>query len=96
MSPAPQPHSRPADESGSAAVHTCFLSADGAHPDGGGVIMRDHRAVHVPCPARQAFAPIRRIGGRTGWYYGNWLWRLRGWLDVLAGGCGIRPGRRHD
>jgi uncharacterized protein YbjT (DUF2867 family) len=41
-----------------------------------------------------AFAPIRRIGGRTGWYFGNWLWSLRGFLDLLIGGVGIRRGRR--
>lgn len=33
------------------------------------------------------------IGGETGWYYGNWLWRLRGILDKLAGGVGLRRGR---
>ena len=39
--------------------------------------------------------PIQRIGGSTGWYYGNWAWRLRGFLDRLAGGIGLRRGRRH-
>ena len=41
-----------------------------------------------------AFAPIRRIGGTTGWYWGNWLWRLRGFVDLLVGGVGLRRGRR--
>ncbi len=45
-------------------------------------------------PPEQAFAPIARIGGRTGWYYGDWLWRLRGFLDLLVGGVGVRRGRR--
>jgi uncharacterized protein YbjT (DUF2867 family) len=44
-------------------------------------------------PAR-AFAPIRRIGGDNGWYYANWLWRLRGLIDLLFGGAGMRRGRR--
>jgi Protein of unknown function (DUF2867)/NAD(P)-binding Rossmann-like domain len=44
--------------------------------------------------ARQAFAPIRRIGGDSGWYYADTLWRLRGFLDLLAGGVGLRRGRR--
>lgn len=35
------------------------------------------------------------IGGDTGWYYANWLWRLRGFLDKLAGGVGLRRGRTH-
>lgn len=38
---------------------------------------------------------IWRIGGDTGWYYGNWLWRIRGYMDKLAGGVGLRRGRTH-
>jgi hypothetical protein len=37
---------------------------------------------------------IRAIGGRTGWYYANWLWEIRGLLDQLAGGVGMRRGRK--
>ncbi|MBE0662492.1 MAG: SDR family oxidoreductase [Bacteroidales bacterium] len=33
------------------------------------------------------------IGGENGWYYGNWLWEFRGFLDKLAGGVGLRRGR---
>tara|TARA_Y100000589_G_scaffold286482_1_gene286615 strand:+ start:1214 stop:2674 length:1461 start_codon:yes stop_codon:yes gene_type:complete len=40
-----------------------------------------------------AFAPIRRIGGRNGWYYADFLWKLRGFLDLMVGGVGIRRGR---
>ena len=54
----------------------------------------DSRTITVAVPPEQAFAPIRRIGGRTGWYYGNWLWSLRGFLDLLIGGVGVRRGRR--
>lgn len=36
---------------------------------------------------------IWRIGGDNGWYYGNWLWKLRGYLDKLVGGVGLRRGR---
>jgi hypothetical protein len=54
----------------------------------------DSRAVDVDVPADVAFAPIQRIGGRTGWYYGNWLWRIRGFLDLLVRGVGMRRGRR--
>ena len=39
---------------------------------------------------------IWRIGGNTGWYYGNWLWRLRGFIDKVFGGVGMRRGRRSD
>lgn len=55
----------------------------------------DSRKALVPVPPSAAFAPIRRIGGDTGWYYGNFLWRLRGFMDLLAGGVGLRRGRRH-
>ncbi|MBN2745802.1 MAG: SDR family oxidoreductase [Bacteroidales bacterium] len=34
-----------------------------------------------------------KIGGETGWYYGDWLWNLRGFIDKLSGGVGIRRGR---
>jgi hypothetical protein len=54
----------------------------------------DSRTVRVAAPPSQAFAPIERIGGRTGWYYAGWLWGLRGALDQLAGGAGMRRGRR--
>ena len=54
----------------------------------------DSRAIRVPCPPAAAFAPIVRIGGTTGWYFANWLWRVRGWLDLLVGGVGLRRGRR--
>jgi uncharacterized protein YbjT (DUF2867 family) len=54
----------------------------------------DSRSVHVPVPPGQAFRPIRRIGGETGWYFGDRLWRLRGFIDLLAGGVGVRRGRR--
>ncbi|UZR97939.1 SDR family oxidoreductase [Chondrinema litorale] len=34
-----------------------------------------------------------RIGGNTGWYYGTWLWKIRGYMDKLVGGVGLRRGR---
>jgi uncharacterized protein YbjT (DUF2867 family) len=54
----------------------------------------DARAITLRVPPAQAFAPIQRIGGETGWYKGALLWRLRGLLDVLVGGPGLRRGRR--
>ncbi len=54
----------------------------------------DSRIVVVRCSAAQAFSPIRRIGGETGWYYGDWLWHVRGFIDRLVGGVGLRRGRR--
>ncbi len=54
----------------------------------------DSRSARVARRPLEAFRPIRRVGGKTGWYYANWLWRLRGFLDLLAGGAGLRRGRR--
>ena len=39
---------------------------------------------------------IWSIGGKQGWYYGNWLWEIRGFLDQLFGGVGMRRGRKSE
>jgi hypothetical protein len=74
------------------------LSAHRAGPGWGGVRfgsrLVDSRAAWVGRPPEQAFQAIARIGGQTGWYYGNRLWRIRGVLDWLVGGPGMRRGRR--
>lgn len=54
----------------------------------------DSRTIEVKAPVQKAFEPIKKIGGKTGWYYGDWLWRLRGFLDLLCGGVGVRRARR--
>ncbi len=54
---------------------------------------KDHRVANVT----NETAVIRKIwsiGGKTGWYYGNWLWRVRGFLDKIVGGVGLRRGRK--
>jgi uncharacterized protein YbjT (DUF2867 family) len=75
------------------------LSSGGPLPSWGGVKFGtrivDSRSTSVPCPPSEAFKPIRRIGGASGWYYANWLWRIRGFLDLLVGGVGLRRGRRN-
>ncbi len=53
----------------------------------------DSREREVDVGTDQAFEPIRRIGGANGWYAHDWLWRLRGFLDLLLGGVGVRRGR---
>src|SRR5439155_13787484 len=52
------------------------------------------RAIRVAASPEQTFAPIQRIGGTTGWYYANGFWRMRGLVDKLVGGVGLRRGRR--
>jgi hypothetical protein len=54
----------------------------------------DTQAMRVDVPPAQAFAPVRRIGGATGWYFLNFLWSLRGWVDGRVGGVGMSRGRR--
>ena len=75
------------------------LSSSGKARSWGGVRfgtrLVDGRSVVVSASPQEAFAPIRRIGGDTGWYFGNWLWRTRGFIDLLVGGVGIRRGRRN-
>ena len=75
------------------------LSSSGNVRSWGGVRFRnrlvDTRTATVAAPQETAFEPIRRIGGRTGWYFADWLWRLRGFIDLLAGGVGMRRGRPH-
>jgi uncharacterized protein YbjT (DUF2867 family)/tryptophan-rich sensory protein len=74
------------------------LSASGANRRWFGVRfgsrLIDSRVADVSVPPDRAFRPIERIGGRAGWYYADWLWRLRGAIDLLFGGVGMRRGRR--
>jgi len=59
-----------------------------------GTRLIDARSVHVAASPAAAFAPIRKIGGKSGWYYADWLWHVRGFIDLLVGGVGLRRGRR--
>jgi len=54
----------------------------------------DSRSRHAAASPATVFAAVERIGGGSGWHYANWLWTLRGWLDLLLGGVGMRRGRR--
>jgi len=54
----------------------------------------DSRVREVSVSRSIAFRPIRRIGGATGWYYGDWLWGIRGFVDLFFGGAGLRRSRR--
>jgi uncharacterized protein YbjT (DUF2867 family) len=73
------------------------LSSSGDTPTWGGIKFGsrvvDSRSISVHCSPQQAFAPILTIGGENGWYYANWAWALRGFLDLLVGGVGVRRGR---
>lgn len=54
----------------------------------------DSQEVYVPVDPAVAFTPIRRIGGENGWYFGTFLWKLRGLMDEFVGGVGLRRGRK--
>jgi uncharacterized protein YbjT (DUF2867 family) len=75
------------------------LSSGGEAPSWGGVRfgtrLVDYRTLSVSASPAAAFAPIRRIGGTNGWYFAGVLWWLRGFLDVLVGGVGMRRSRRN-
>jgi uncharacterized protein YbjT (DUF2867 family) len=60
----------------------------------GGTVFRDERQVDIETPNWAVFRAICRVGGGNGWYASDWLWRIRGWIDRLAGGPGLRRGRR--
>jgi len=53
----------------------------------------DHREIRVEAPPEAAFQVMERIGGKNGWFAYNFLWQLRGILDLLVGGVGMRRGR---
>ncbi len=55
----------------------------------------EHRQRAVQATPDEVFRAFSRLGGDTGWLYLNWAWQLRGLLDRLAGGVGMRRGRRH-
>ena len=55
----------------------------------------DSRTIEVPVSISRVFKEIQRIGGSRGWHYANWAWSVRGWMDLLMGGAGMRRGRPH-
>ncbi len=68
----------------------------GDAPYAGGTLLQcGHRIVFEGSPA-EIWENIVRIGGSTGWYFGNPLWKIRGGIDRLAGGVGLSRGRRHS
>ncbi|MFN0167348.1 MAG: SDR family oxidoreductase [Bryobacteraceae bacterium] len=60
----------------------------------GGTVFRDARELTVEAPDGAAFRAVCRVGGGHGWYAADWLWRIRGWMDRMVGGPGLRRGRR--
>ena len=86
-------------------VETCWSDAGPAIPPewtfcgdaefAGGTILSLGYRLRLQATPEEVWEPLARIGGQTGWYYGDRLWSLRGWIDRLLGGSGLRRGRRH-
>jgi uncharacterized protein YbjT (DUF2867 family) len=62
----------------------------------GGTIYDDSRRVVLSASPEKIWQAVAGIGGSTGWYYADWLWGLRGKIDRVAGGVGLRRGRRSN
>ena len=56
-------------------------------------IICDIRETIVHAPAERVFGLIGNVGGENGWFYANFLWSLRGWVDRFIGGVGLKRGR---
>jgi uncharacterized protein YbjT (DUF2867 family) len=57
--------------------------------------VKDQKSIPIEAKNRdRILTKLWAIGGDNGWYYGNWLWKIRGWLDKIVGGVGLRRGRR--
>ncbi|MDE2767797.1 MAG: SDR family oxidoreductase [Chloroflexota bacterium] len=84
-------------------IDTSWSDAAGPTPEPGkpvvlesrqGLIV-ERRSRRISAPAGDVFRVIAGIGAARGWYFANWTWRIRGVLDRLLGGPGLRRGRRH-
>ena len=60
----------------------------------GGTVFRDERQIIIEAPDWAVFRAVCRVGGGHGWYGAQWLWKIRGWIDLVVGGPGLRRGRR--
>lgn len=58
-------------------------------------LMKEIRTVETDASAESLFKSFTSIGGDNGWLAWNWAWKLRGWMDSLLGGPGLKRGRRH-
>ncbi len=67
----------------------------GDAPYAGGTLLQGGFKVVLEARPDEIWPIISKVGGSNGWYYGNFLWKIRGWMDTLAGGVGLRRGRRH-
>ncbi len=69
--------------------------ACGDAPYAGGTVLESNYSVVLAAGPEQVWQALQRIGGEQGWFYADFLWALRGLMDRLVGGVGLRRGRRH-
>lgn len=60
----------------------------------GELTLKDHREITTDVPIQFIWQEIESIGGEHGWFGSDWLWYLRGLIDRMVGGVGLRRGRR--
>jgi uncharacterized protein YbjT (DUF2867 family) len=87
-------------------VETCWKDAGalmvpewiqcGDAPYSGGTVLESGCRIVLKAAEEEVWRPIRRLGGSQGWYFAEHLWKIRGALDRLLGGIGLRRGRRHS
>ena len=78
-----------------AAVRTAPWQKAQGDPDWAGELtLKDHREITTDVPLEKIWEQIEGIGGEHGWFGSGWLWYLRGLLDRMVGGVGLRRGRR--
>ncbi len=78
-------------------IPTCWSDAGiiAGDPDwAGGTVFVDERSIEIDAPPEIVYRAVCRVGGGHGYYFADWLWRLRGAMDRLVGGPGLRRGRR--
>ena len=61
----------------------------------GGKVFTDRREIKIAASAQAIFRAVCKVGGGNSYYAADWLWRVRGWMDRIAGGPGLRRLRRH-
>ena len=59
-------------------------------------LLIERRNIYIESNAQRIFTFILALGGKNGWLYGNFLWKIRGYIDLLFGGVGMRRGRRNS
>lgn len=83
-------------EKGEIETRWATAGAITSDPDwAGGTTFTDCRQADIAAPTQAVFDEVLSIGGDKGYWGAGYLWRIRGWMDQLVGGPGLRRGRRH-